>query len=526
MEYIVTTALSVLCLAGGIFSAQRHIQMYQQNSYFMSRYIRWAKSSPKTRLYLSAVLFLVSVIFLCLKWYYPLLGLTVLECAVRIYTAVRDRRHSIKKLVYTNRVKRLFAPMVILPAALYALFIVLYAVTGSLVFLAVLAVVFLFLLHFPASLAVTSAFIMHGVEKSIARGFVKEAEEILRSSAGLKVIGVTGSYGKTSVKFMLKRMLSEKYNVVATPESFNTPMGIVRTVREQIRPETEVFIAEMGAKNPGDIKELCEIANPSVGIITAVGPQHLESFKSLENVQKTKFELADWCKNVYVNFDSKPAREKAMEYVTHSYGTGDDCETRAVNINIGPSGTSFDIVHLGGSFSVSTRLLGRHNILNITGAAAVALELGVLPEQIKYAVSSLAPTEHRLEKKAFLNGSLLIDDSYNSNPEGSMEALEVLSHFTDKKKVLVTPGMVELGDKEYEYNYNFGRAAAERCDIMILVGENRSLPMKKAAEDTGFAKDSLFIAKSFKDAMELLKGMCDSGTVVLFENDLPDNYAG
>ena len=186
----------------------------------------------------------------------------------------------------------------------------------------------------------------------------------------------------------------------------------------------------------------------------------------------------------------------------------------------------FDLVHFDTVIHLTTKLLGNHNVLNIVGACAITLELGVSPESIKYAVSTLAPTEHRLEKKAFLNGATLLDDSYNSNPEGSKMAVEVLGQFEDKTKIIVTPGMVELGEKEYEFNYKLGEYAAKVCDYLIFVGETRSIPLKKAALDNGFNEENIFICKRFKDSLEFLQRLCNNDTVVLFENDLPDNYAG
>ena len=165
-----------------------------------------------------------------------------------------------------------------------------------------------------------------------------------------------------------------------------------------------------------------------------------------------------------------------------------------------------------------------HNVINIVGAVAVALSLDVSENQIKHAVALLKPTEHRLEKKSFLNGSILLDDSYNSNPEGSVEAANVLGSFKNKTKIAVTPGMVELGDKEYELNYNFGVKLAENSDILILVGKERSKPFLSAAKSVNFNEDNIFVVNSFKEAYSKLTGLCNKNTVVLFENDLPDNY--
>lgn len=512
----------ILFLASSVVSLQRHIHMYQQNSYFLQRYINWGKEHIGFKAWFSVVLALLALILFYFKLYVPIFIIALIELILKILSLNIYTKTAIKKLVVTARIKRLITAVIVLLALVFALILIFNNEVSKILLFSVI----LLFAHLPASLLLITAYFMSFIEKGISNGYIKDAKRILNSMPNLKVIGVTGSYGKTSAKFILKRILSEKYNVVATPESFNTPMGVVRTVREHLPVQTEIFIAEMGAKNVGDIKELALLANPSMGLITAVGPQHLESFKTVENVANTKFELADHVKDCFVNFESEAAKEKAAMYVTHSYGFDSSYETYAKNISVSFKGTEFDVVYYDKEFHLTTKLLGKHNVLNILGACAIALHLGVDVKNIKYAVASLNPTEHRLEKKSFLNGSILLDDSYNSNPEGSKLAVEVLGEFKDKTKIIVTPGMVELGEKEYEFNYNLGEYAADVADYLIFVGKTRSIPLKKAALDKGVKEENIFVVKRFKDSLDILAKLCDSNTVVLFENDLPDNYAG
>lgn len=304
-------------------------------------------------------------------------------------------------------------------------------------------------------------------------------------------------------------------------------MGVVRTVREYLKPQTQIFICEMGAKNIGDIKEICDIVHPKYGIITSVGEQHLDTFKTVDNVFKTKFELATEVLNnggeMFVNGDSKELISRIDKTLYSVYGT-DSFDFRATDISYGKNGSDFTL-NLGDSeVRLSTRLLGLHNILNIAGAAALSYKLGVTPENIRFAVSSLKPTEHRLEIKQSVAGSTLIDDAYNANPEGSIEALHVLSRFDNMKKVVITPGLIELGAREHDCNFALGLEAAKICDIIIFVGINRSAPLKEGAMSQHFPEDKLFVAASFKEAMEIYSGFADKNTVVLLENDLPDNY--
>ena len=521
MNLILLISLIIAAISG-LFALVRQYQMLQQNSYFPSRYMPWVRESYAVPLCIEVIGFALASLLASKGINAVLLIFTCLILAVRIFLAVRTQKKSIKKLVFTGRIKRLFAAA----AILLCIFIVLYALIKGPVAQIFIIITFVFAFVSPLT-ALVCRLITAPVEKLIYRWYINDAKRILREHNGLTVIGVTGSYGKTTTKFILSRILSEKYNVVATPQSFNTPMGVVRTIREKIEPQTQIFICEMGAKNIGDIKEICDIVHPKYGIITSVGEQHLETFKTVDNVFKTKFELADEVlKNggeVFVNGDSAELIKRIDPSLYTVYGTG-DFDVFAKNISYGRNGSEFTVVSSETEIPLSSRLLGLHSIINITGAAALALKLGVAPENIRFAVSSLKPTEHRLELKNYINGSTLIDDAYNANPEGCLEAVRVLSSFDNMKKVIVTPGLIELGAKEYDCNFALGLEAAKKCDIIILVGLNRSKPLREGAESAGFNPDNLYVVKSFKEAMEIYGKLADKNTVVLLENDLPDNY--
>jgi len=433
------------------------------------------------------------------------------------------QKTSIKPLVFTDRIKRMYVIVILL----FALLIGIYAKFPTTV-VARIAITLCLLLGF-ITIALTFAVwgITLPIEKRISKYYIDDAVKILKSRPDLKIVGITGSYGKTTTKFILTRILSEKFNVVCTPLSYNTPMGVVKTIRTLLKPQTQIFVCEMGAKNIGDIEEICNIANPNFGLITSVGPQHLETFKTVDNVFNTKFELANAVKQnggtLFVNGDSKEIISRIKdEYVT--YGTNKKFDFCGENLSYGRDGSQFTIKLGGEKVKFSTKLLGLHSIIDIIGAVSLAFTLGVPVSDIQFAVASLKPAEHRLELKPFQNGSLLIDDAYNSNPEGCLEAVRVLGSFEGMKKVIVTPGLVELGDKEYEYNYALGKEAAKNCDIIILVGKNRSKPMQDAVKDSNFNPLGLYVVSSFKEAMSVYSQLADNNTVVLFENDLPDNY--
>ena len=513
----------ILAAVSGLFALVRQYQMLQQNSYFPSRYLPWVKDSYSVQLCIECIAFCITSLLMSRRLFIAQLIILIAVLAIRVFICVNTQKKSIKKLVFTGRIKRLFSAA----AILLSLFICMYAFFPKSTVGEIFAMLCLIFSFVSPLTALACRIITAPIEKAVSRWYINDAKRILREHSGLIVIGITGSYGKTTTKFILSRILSEKYNVVATPQSFNTPMGVVRTIREKIEPQTQIFICEMGAKNVGDIKEICDIVNPKYGIITSVGEQHLETFKTVDNVFKTKFELADEVlKNggeIFVNGDSAELIKRIDRSLYTLYGTG-DFDAKAKDISYGRNGSEFTVLSGKTEIPLSSRLLGLHSIINITGAAALALRLGVTGEQIRFAVSALKPTEHRLELKPYINGSTLIDDAYNANPEGCLEAVRVLSSFDNMKKVIVTPGLIELGEKEYDCNFALGVEAVKKCDIIILVGLNRSKPLRDGVESVGFNPDNLYVVKSFKEAMEIYGKIADKNTVVLLENDLPDNY--
>jgi UDP-N-acetylmuramoyl-tripeptide--D-alanyl-D-alanine ligase len=370
---------------------------------------------------------------------------------------------------------------------------------------------------------------MYPVEKMITKHYINDAKNKLASFGGkIKVIGITGSFGKTSSKNILTAMLKEKYEVFTTPKNFNTTLGVVRSIREYLKPQTEIFVCEMGAKKTGDIKELCDLVSPDCALITTVGPQHLDTFGSVDNVFKTKFELYDSVKQkdgkVFTCGESEEIKSRIGGKDVILYGSDDSYTYYADNVEYTAQGESFDLHLAGETVKITTKLLGSHNVMNIVGAAAVAHSFGVSAEQIRFAVSRLTAPEHRLEIKRYAKGSTLIDDAYNSNPVGCLEACRVLSRFAPMKRVLITPGLVELGSEEYKQNFRLGEVAGECADYIILVGEERSKPIKEGIVKSGFNEENLFVAENFGAAYNIYLELADSNTAVLIENDLPDNY--
>ncbi|MBO4693054.1 MAG: UDP-N-acetylmuramoyl-tripeptide--D-alanyl-D-alanine ligase [Clostridia bacterium] len=522
MNIFITLCLGFLSLSA-VFSIYNQYRMLQQNSYFIARYFVWLKTSYTTGLCAQAFLYcIISVLFLkdsCIIM--SVLAFCVL--VIRVISAVKCKKDAIKPLVFTGRVKRLYATAIVI----FGILISIYEIFPRNNF-GKSAVLLLFCLSCATPITVIIAKNINSpFERLVSRYYVNDAKRILKSHSGLKVIGITGSYGKTTTKFILNRILSEKYNTVCTPQSFNTPMGVVRTIREYLKPQTQIFICEMGAKKTGDIEEICNIVNPDFGIITSVGEQHLDTFGSVDNVFKTKFELYDAVTEkggiCLANIESAGIYERKSNCGKASF-FGSGTKYFADNISYSSAGSTFTLHLDGEDVTVTTKLLGKHSVSDITAAAALAHILGVGAVDIKVAIAALSAAEHRLELKPFKNGSLLIDDAYNSNPEGCLEAVKVLGSFDGMKKTIITPGLIELGEREYDCNFALGLEAAKYCDIIILVGINRSVPLSDAIKTTGFNTDNLYVVSSFKEAMNTYLPMCDKDSVVLLENDLPDNY--
>ncbi len=523
--FITNIILAIVAVFYLVLVVKRDIQMLQQNSYRNERYKKWLKqnsehTSMPRMLCMIMGLFLVSkfapfMLSIAIKWIF-----IVVLIVMSINLKKTKYKHS---LVFTKRVWRLISVEMLL----MALVILLYS-GGRMQAIAFGAIAFS---AFSYAITMFTNCIMKPVENHINKSFINDAKRILKQMPHLKIIGITGSYGKTSTKHYLEQILSEQFSVLMTPGSFNTPMGVTRTVREMMKPYNEVFIVEMGAKNVGDIKEICDIVNPQIGIVTAVGPQHLESFKSIENVQKTKFELVDALPAdgfAVLNDDFEFVANRAVANVdTKRYAVKNvaNAHYKVDNVEYSPMGTSFTIVGEGHSIQLTTKLVGECNISNLMGAVIVALKMGVPEEKIKYAVSKIAQVEHRLNIKRTPAGVIIIDDAFNSNPDGSRMALDVLGSMTSGKRIVVTPGMIELGDKQEYYNEKFGEHITETCDIAIIVGQYNRDAIVKGIKAKGWTEgDRLIVVDTFNQAQIELAKLTTKGDIVLYENDLPDTF--
>lgn len=361
----------------------------------------------------------------------------------------------------------------------------------------------------PLTVACANA-VMELYEIPHGRKFVRRAKSAIDGATCVKV-GITGSFGKTSVKHFAAAILSSKYRVIATPASYNTPMGIARAVNEG-GLDCDVFLAEMGARHVGDIAELCDMVNPTVGVVTGVSEQHLETFGSLENIAAEKGVLA-----------ARTEKKVLGATVTGSYENAlvEGVDFAAEDVEVTGEGTNFTL-RIGEKTSpISTKLLGRHTAEDIALAAALCSILDMEFEEITAGIGMIEPVPHRLQRIEG-NGAVILDDSYNSNVAGARDAVEVL-RASGGKKFVVTPGLVELGELEEEKNVELGASLAG-IDRVILVGETLVLPVRRGYLDAGGDEEVLTVVPTLEKAQKILAEELSAGDTVLFLNDLPDKY--
>ncbi len=531
------------CVAAGCLLASRIlIHYFQLESYQHPGYFRTLRRNPGKALIpgiaMNIIWVLSSILFAYIipednDWL-PSVGVCVCMIGGGLALQKYWRAGKAKKpLKFTPRVKRLYAVCFVVFLGTVFLLQHLASLDPANDFQDVLYAVFVVLFWiFPLLLPLWVALgglIAWPVEKLISEMYFRDAQKILRGREDLIRIGITGSWGKTSVKFILGTILEEKYHTLVTPSSFNTPMGVTRVIRTSLEPGHRVFVAEMGARHVGDIREMCRLVHPQYGVLTSVGPQHLDTFKTIERVAKTKYELIDAVPEDGICFfadDSGICRELFSKTNKEKYLAGVDPEADGVwaeNITVTPSGSRFTLCTKSMRIDCETSLLGELNIRNIVLCASVALALGLTEEQIARGIRKLKPVEHRLQLIPNPGGITLIDDAFNSNIRGAEQAFKVLAAFP-QTRIVITPGMVELGNREYEMNRQFGEFMAGSCDVAVLVGKKRSEAIAEGLRNKGFPNEKIHVADTLDDASAYMRSIVKPGDTVLFENDLPDNY--
>ncbi len=536
LDFVMFSILAVVSTVLMVFVGYKLLQMLQLTGYKLNGYTKWFKEtkySYVSRLFMLSFLSIAAMLitnvlladffvekvlsYLSILFYILFSSLFIMN----LFTAKQKT-----PLKYTKRMTRLVIVFSIIVGAFTWLVqylgyrFVPYLSFGLIGVIPVLLPMFVYLAYF----------ITYPIEKLISNSYIKKAKNKLEQRKDLKIIGITGSYGKTSVKNILGTILSEKFKVCPSPSSYNTPLGLAKTILCNLTDDDEVLIAEMGAKQRFDIQELCMMVKPQIGVITGVGNQHLLTFGNIENLSKTKAELAEYVSNsngeLFVNVDNELSEKLAGEFeksIKVSIDSGKSCII-AKNIKSTKEGSSFEIEYGGKTVKCKTILLGKHNISNILLAVRVAIFMGMTLDEIAVAIEKLRTIPHRLEIVKSSSTYTIIDDAYNSSVEGSKASLEVLSNF-EGKKFVITPGLVELGTEQFNCNFEFGRNMAAVCDYVIVDCTINFEAIKAGLVYAGFKEENIIQVGTLSQAVEMLNKLATSEDVVLFENDLPDNYS-
>ena len=512
-----------------IWQLKKQLHILQLNSYFNRRYFRWLQKNRAVVFSSKGLEPLLSLVGMFFQG--PLIVLFLFTLSYSKLFLTRPHLPEKKPLVFTPRAMRLMLANLIFLCLLDLGLVFIWWQAGDFWLMIFIGALVIYNFFLPFFLMLTNIILLP-LEELIKSWYVQDARRYLRTLTNLKVVGITGSFGKTTTKYVLTEILRQRFNVLKTPGSYNTTMGVTKVIRAELKPLHNIFVVEMSAKKPGDIQEICDLVRPKYGLITAIGEQHLETFKTLENIQQTKYELiAALPKDgtAFFNLDDRHCQELAHISTGHRVGYGIDApnlDYRVVDLTLNGFGSSFTVVRARDNAQVcfQTKLLGRQNIYNVLAAIAIASELGMELSQMVYPLRQVMAIPHRLALKRVGTGIIFIDDTFNSNPVGSNMALEVLAQISGNRKIIVTPGMVELGVKEDEYNQLLGAAIAAVCNYVILVGRKQTLALQQGLQAKQYPLKQLFIAVDFNEAKQHLEQILQAGDVVLFENDLPDNY--
>ncbi len=539
-----------------ILHVLEEMREFQQMGYYAMPYIRHHKLMG-----IKADHLLFFIASLLLFFDYTILGTIFAFVSFVSQIVIFKNENPKHDLVYTKRVKRLFVPLLIL-----FLLAIYNAITSNsyheLVRLAVLYAEFILLFAFTPVWIVLANLINRPMELMINNGYYKEAEKCVAEAPFLKVVAITGSYAKTSTKNMLGDMLKADFNTLVPPSSYNTKLGLTRLIREKLRPTTEILVAEMGAKKRGEILETVDMLSPDVSLITALSGQHLETFGDFEAIIKEKSQVFNGLKSngtAIINIDDENIAsisiKEGVDIVRIS--TQKTADIYAKDIVVNGNGLEFTLIDArktaqktagnlptkksfdkdGGKaennsskqvsevreIPLKTSLLGAHNVQNILAASAMALVLGAKPSSIQVAVKRLKPTKNRLSTR-IENGVTILEDAFNSNPAGAKAALDVLSLMEAKKRLVVTPGMIELGDQEETIHKTFGAQIAKVADAVILVTKKQTKNIRVGLVSAGYNQEKITTVGGMRDALKLAREMTSAGDVVLIENDLPDAF--
>jgi len=520
---------------------------YQQEEYDFIRFWKWF--SPKIFTILPPSFFIISllgILVLAIRDFFnfaQLFSVTIFiimgGCFVVIF-ARELKEPTKKKISYTLRIKRMILVLLILNIIAFVYSpnkIGAFAPHNGVLFPYTMLIIWGLLFLVAPVLFLLASTLLYPFEVFIQKVYLLYAARKMKKIKPI-VVGITGSYGKTSTKYILTHLLSGQKKVLATPKSYNTLMGISKAINTSLEKKHEIFIVEMGAYKIGEIKQICKLVQPQLATITAIGPQHLERFGSLDKIVEAKYEiissLSPGGKAIFnaddPNTELYIKRTKNNKIILISSSNKSKADLCVDQMSGTSRGFVFEIIDnkTDRKYYCTTSLLGRHNVTNIMIALAIAIELKVDIAHAIEKIKSLKPIPHRLQLVKTSEGVNILDDAYNSNPLGAKNALDTLAFFEDGKKILVTPGLIELGQSEELENHRIGNYAAKICDLVLLVGEDETKRIKyifQGLVDNGMDTDKIIIIPTINEAFTFLNECTSYGDTVLLLNDLPDTFS-
>ncbi len=543
MTDLLVVIATFIWFAGACLRIYRQERFYQIEEYMSGRYLRWLFADRSRWLPTRPTLAVIvgAALGVVLSEGGALIPSVIAIIAALVAVYPPDEGEIKKPFRATARAKRLLG-------ASFGVQGIAWVVGGFLIywfirrnafggFASALATGFGLALFLIAPLAlVVGNLLMTPVEAAFRQIFIRRARQALQEINPV-VVGITGSYGKTSTKNVLSYILNGRYRAYPTPKSYNTLMGVCLAINNDLahNHSIEYFIAEMGAYVPGEIQQICDLVHPSISIVVEVGPQHLERFGSLEAIAAAKYEIIKALPpdgvgvfnvdNPYIR--AMVERGYPQTRLTISLNPASDARFVATDVSETLEGLRFTVTdrQSGDSEPFTTSLLGQHNVTNILLATAVAIHAGMSLREIALRVRTLQPAESRLTRQVTAQGITIINDAYSANPVGVVHALRVLSLHQNGRRLLITPGMVELGDLMESENHKLGEVAAQHASDVILVGKQQTEPIKAGLLAAGFPEDHLQVVDTLAESIAWYQQNLRSGDTVLFLNDLPDTYA-
>jgi len=516
---------------------------YQIEEYMSRRYLRWHFSRIARALPARASA--VALVAISLAFVIPTHALAAAAAIIAPLAASLPARGSPvkKRLVRTARLQRLlFGACLCSIGAATLSYLVLrqLAMDARTVLFAATVLGYAHFILAPLWLVAGNA-LLRPIEALLRRRYLRQAAATLQSIQP-KVVGITGSYGKTTTKTFLREFLRIRYHTYATPKSYNTLMGISLAINRDLAQDfrSEYFISEMGAYVEGEIARICQLTPPDIAIITEIGPQHLERFGSLDNVQAAKYELVKHLPPdgiAVFNVDNPRIRQmmergypatrlSVSRLLSPEQARVQGVTWLAEEVEQGLDGIRFRASHVesGMSIQIHTAVIGIHNVSNLLLCIALAHHEGIPLRDIALRARRLEAAESRLAIQRSAAGITIINDAYSANPKGVVSALEVLGMQPSQRRLLITPGMVELGELHAQENYKLGEHAARHATDIILVGREQTAAIYAALCDRDFPLERLQVVEHLQDALRWSKQHLRAGDAVLFLNDLPDTY--